>query len=196
MHLRDFEKKLIYTGWVETFSGTEKLRELRLKGVVVYDFDGEMVSKCPRVYLARKMDISIWRSQARKDGNMTKPEGSSIRPVTEGYVRKYGHNSWPSQLVTRPPPPGPMNRRKAPPTAVDTTPTVDRVAEGSSSRPSSEGSSVRPLTEGYVRKYGHNSWPSQLVTRPPPPGPMNRPKASATPTVETEPKEAPAEAAE
>jgi len=56
VHLRDFEKKLIYTGWVETFSGTEKLRELRLKGVVVYDFDGEMVFESPRVYLARKMD--------------------------------------------------------------------------------------------------------------------------------------------
>jgi len=128
---------------------------------------------------------------------MAKLDDSSIRPLTEGYVRKYGHNSWPSQIVTRPPPPGPMNRRRVSPTpAVDTTPTVDTEAEGSSRRPSGEGSSIRPLTEGYVRKYGHNSWPSQVVTRPPPPGPMNRPKASPTPDVETEQKEAPAQAAE
>jgi len=56
VHVRDFEKKLTYAGWVESFSETEKLRELRLKDVVVSDFDGEIVLRTPHVYLARKMD--------------------------------------------------------------------------------------------------------------------------------------------
>jgi hypothetical protein len=56
IHLRDFEKKITYAGWVEAFSETEKQRELRLRDVIVYDFDGEVLFETPRVYLARKMD--------------------------------------------------------------------------------------------------------------------------------------------
>lgn len=31
----------------------------------------------------------------------------TVRPLTEGYVRKGGHNSGPSQIKTRPAPPAP-----------------------------------------------------------------------------------------
>ncbi len=56
IHLRDFEKKITYAGWVEAFSETEKQREVRLRDVIVYDFDGNTLFETPRVYLARKMD--------------------------------------------------------------------------------------------------------------------------------------------
>lgn len=56
IHLRDFEKKITYAGWVEAFSETEKQRELRLRDVIVYSFEGEILFETPRVYLARKMD--------------------------------------------------------------------------------------------------------------------------------------------
>ena len=56
IHLRDFEKKITYAGWVEAFSETEKQRELRLRDVIVYDFEGAVLFETPRVYLARKMD--------------------------------------------------------------------------------------------------------------------------------------------
>jgi hypothetical protein len=56
IHLRDFEKKITYAGYVEAFSETEKQRELRLRDVLVYDFEGNVLFETPRVYLARKMD--------------------------------------------------------------------------------------------------------------------------------------------
>ena len=56
IHLRDFEKKITYAGYVEAFSETEKQRELRLRDVIVYDFEGNVLFETPRVYLARKMD--------------------------------------------------------------------------------------------------------------------------------------------
>jgi len=56
IHLRDFEKKITYAGWVEAFSETEKQRELRLRDVIAYDFEGNILFETPRVYLARKMD--------------------------------------------------------------------------------------------------------------------------------------------
>jgi hypothetical protein len=56
IHLRDFEKKITYAGWVEAFSETEQQRELRLRDVIVYDFEGNVLFETARVYLARKMD--------------------------------------------------------------------------------------------------------------------------------------------
>jgi hypothetical protein len=56
VHVRDFDKKITYAGWVEAFSETEKQRELRLRDVIVYDFEGATLFETPRVYLARKMD--------------------------------------------------------------------------------------------------------------------------------------------
>jgi hypothetical protein len=56
VHVRDFEKKLAYSGWVEVWSESEKTRELVLRDVIVSDFEGTELFKTPRVYLARKPD--------------------------------------------------------------------------------------------------------------------------------------------
>ena len=53
VHLRDFENKIVYAGWVDTFSETEKLRELVLSNAQLFDFDGNMMFEIPLIYLAR-----------------------------------------------------------------------------------------------------------------------------------------------
>lgn len=53
-HIRDFENKVVYSGWVNVFSETGKLRELVLYEVDVYDFEGNLLSSPPRLYIARK----------------------------------------------------------------------------------------------------------------------------------------------
>ncbi|MCW2282577.1 hypothetical protein M2323_000338 [Rhodoblastus acidophilus] len=52
VHFRDFEHELVYAGFVNMFSETDKLRELVLLDVIVYNFDGEEVYKSPRLYVA------------------------------------------------------------------------------------------------------------------------------------------------
>lgn len=54
VHVRDFDNEIVYAGWVSTFSESEKLRELVLTKVKVYDFAGTEIFETPRVYLARK----------------------------------------------------------------------------------------------------------------------------------------------
>lgn len=53
VHFRDFASQWVYCGWVNTFSETDKLRELVLLDVIVYNFDGEELYTTPRLYLAR-----------------------------------------------------------------------------------------------------------------------------------------------
>lgn len=53
VHFRDFGNKIVYAGWVRTFSETEKLRELVLRDVEVFNFDGQKLFETPMVYLAR-----------------------------------------------------------------------------------------------------------------------------------------------
>lgn len=53
VHFRDFENKLVYAGWVKEYSETEKLRELVLRDVQVFDFEGTMQYETPLLYLAR-----------------------------------------------------------------------------------------------------------------------------------------------
>ena len=109
-----------------------------------------------------------------------------IPPITEGYVRKGGHNPWPSQVKIRPPLPGPMCAPGASTKAVEAAPPNQEADMTDPERP------IPPITEGYVRKGGHNPWPSRVTTRPPLPGPMTRPRAS-TSKVEIEPSEDPTE---
>lgn len=52
-HFRDFENKFVYAGWVSTFSETDKLRELVLRDVQVFDFEGHLQYEIPLLYLAR-----------------------------------------------------------------------------------------------------------------------------------------------
>lgn len=54
VHFRDFANRLVYAGWVNTFSETGKLRELVLRDVQVYDFNGDHLYDAPLMYLARK----------------------------------------------------------------------------------------------------------------------------------------------
>ncbi len=57
VHLRDFEKNIIYAGWVDSFSETGKLRELLLREVRIYDSEGDEIGvEIPLLYLARKVD--------------------------------------------------------------------------------------------------------------------------------------------
>ena len=53
VHFRDFENKLVYAGWVNTFSETDRVRELVLLDVIVYDFEGKEMYRTSRLYLAR-----------------------------------------------------------------------------------------------------------------------------------------------
>lgn len=56
IHLRDFEKKITYAGYVKVLSESEKIRELVLTDVIVYNFEGNVLFESPRIYLARAMD--------------------------------------------------------------------------------------------------------------------------------------------
>lgn len=56
VYVRDFEKRIVYSGWVTTFSETGKLRELVLRDTEILDFDGELLFETPLVYLARSPD--------------------------------------------------------------------------------------------------------------------------------------------
>jgi hypothetical protein len=56
VHYRDLENKIVYSGWVNTFSETDKLRELVLRDAQVFDFDGNLMFEIPLLYLARKPD--------------------------------------------------------------------------------------------------------------------------------------------
>jgi len=56
VHFRDLEHRFVYAGWVNSFSESDKLRELVLLDVIVYNFDGEELYGTPRLYLARSPD--------------------------------------------------------------------------------------------------------------------------------------------
>lgn len=55
-HFRDFANQCIYGGWVNAFSETDKVRELILYRLIVWNFDGEELYRTPRLYLARPAD--------------------------------------------------------------------------------------------------------------------------------------------
>lgn len=54
--VRDFDKKIVYAGWVGAFSESGKLRELTLYDAQLYDFEGNSLYDVPFLYLARKPD--------------------------------------------------------------------------------------------------------------------------------------------
>jgi len=56
VHYRDFENEIVYAGWILLFSETEKLRELVLRDVQVFDFNGSLLFEQPRIYIARKAE--------------------------------------------------------------------------------------------------------------------------------------------
>ena len=56
IHFRDFEQRVTYAGFVEVFSESGQLRELILRDVFVYDFEGTEMYRVPRLYLARERE--------------------------------------------------------------------------------------------------------------------------------------------
>ncbi len=56
VHLRDFNKKIVYAGCVAQYTITETVLELVLHDVKVFDFEGNELFATPRVYIARPMD--------------------------------------------------------------------------------------------------------------------------------------------
>lgn len=54
VHYRDLKNKVVYAGWVSTFSETGELRELVLRDVQVFNEQGEKLYETPLLYLARK----------------------------------------------------------------------------------------------------------------------------------------------
>ncbi len=56
IHFRDFANQIVYAGLIDEFSATDKLRELVLRDVEIYDFDGKKLFDTPRLYLARPAD--------------------------------------------------------------------------------------------------------------------------------------------
>lgn len=59
VHVRDFDKRIIYAGWVSAFSETEKLREILLRDAIAY-YETDKKTAVPWLYLARdKTDIHI-----------------------------------------------------------------------------------------------------------------------------------------
>jgi hypothetical protein len=54
--VRDFDKKMVFAGWVRAFSESEKARELLLRDVRVTDFDGAFLYEVPLMYLAAPAD--------------------------------------------------------------------------------------------------------------------------------------------
>jgi hypothetical protein len=53
VHVRDFEQRVTYAGFVEVFSESGQLREIVLRDVAVYDFEGAEMYQVPRLYLAK-----------------------------------------------------------------------------------------------------------------------------------------------
>lgn len=59
IHVRDLENGFIFAGWVNTYSESEDYRELLLRDVIVYDEEGNEISRPPFLYISRPKD-NIW----------------------------------------------------------------------------------------------------------------------------------------
>ena len=56
VNIRDFKKEIVYSGYVQIFSESEKLRELVLRDAQVFDFEGRKLFDMPNIYIARAPD--------------------------------------------------------------------------------------------------------------------------------------------
>ena len=67
VQLRDHSRSIVYSGWVDVFSETGKLRELVLRDAQVHVFDGNLLYEMPYIYLARsESDIQVDFPYGRK----------------------------------------------------------------------------------------------------------------------------------
>lgn len=56
VQVRDFGKKIVYSGWIDSFSEAAHIRELLLRDVQIHDFAGNFLYEMPHVYIARAVD--------------------------------------------------------------------------------------------------------------------------------------------
>lgn len=54
VHFRDFDQRVVYAGYVDIYSDNDVLRELVLRDVEVYDFEGLKMYDVPRLYIAKE----------------------------------------------------------------------------------------------------------------------------------------------
>jgi len=118
VHLRDFDKEIVYAGWVERFSDTEKVRELVLHDVKVYDFEGNELFATPRArwtILTSNFRLNPREAKSIPMNNSSKGQDRPrVPPLAQrGYENKGGHNAPTSQVTTRPPPPAPISSKPA-----------------------------------------------------------------------------------
>jgi hypothetical protein len=67
VQVRDHARGIVFSGWVDAFSETEKVRELVLRDAQLHDFDGKLVYEMPYIYLARpETDMHIDFPHGRK----------------------------------------------------------------------------------------------------------------------------------
>jgi hypothetical protein len=59
IHFRDLENGYIFAGWVNTYSESEDHRELLLRDVIVYNEEGDEISRPPHLYISRPKN-NIW----------------------------------------------------------------------------------------------------------------------------------------
>ena len=76
VNIRDFDRKVIFSGFVSVFSETDKTRELIISDVIVYDFDGIELYKTPRMYIANPTD-SVIIEFPYVDTNATEPTSTT-----------------------------------------------------------------------------------------------------------------------
>ena len=55
-YARDYQNNKVYSGWVAGYSGSEKVRELLLRDVQVYDLDSNLLYEMPLMYLGRSAE--------------------------------------------------------------------------------------------------------------------------------------------
>ncbi len=54
--IRDFERRLTFSGWVLTYSASGETRELVLERAQVHDFEGKLLYDMPYIYLSRPVE--------------------------------------------------------------------------------------------------------------------------------------------
>ncbi len=83
LNLRDFDKEVIYSGFIELYSESDKLREVVLRDAIAYSFDGTELFKAPRVYIARdkdNIDIEFPEIPAGPPAAAPQPPGANQGP--------------------------------------------------------------------------------------------------------------------
>ena len=75
-HVYDFPKQFIYAGWIDAFSESGKLRELVLRDVKVYNFNGEEVFETPKLYLSRPTDDTTMAFPYKEENDTVKNKQS------------------------------------------------------------------------------------------------------------------------